>query len=170
MNKLHKLPHDFADINYFIDFEASGLHPESYPIEIGIIGGESDVFEALIRPADHWKYWCYDAQDVHRIPRDLLISDGKFVRCVAEALNDRYAGQVLWADQAADNFWNQALFEAAGLEPAFSVGFIYNRIPPDQWAIFQSYRPAQIAHQALQDASDIRTAFLKWVEGYAQVV
>lgn len=61
----------------FIDFEASGLGPESWPIEIGIAwldGNRIEVRASLIRPHPDWpdSAWSPESARVHGIARDAL--------------------------------------------------------------------------------------------------
>lgn len=149
--------------HFFIDFEASGLDPTSYPIEIGIVGCDGSRFETLIKPAKHWNYWSRDAEDIHGIIRERL-QDGMGVLKLAKQLNERYAGKTLWADSGYDRFWMGVLFAEAGLEPAFTLGNLYNQLPASQIDVFQQHIKRPVAHRALQDAFDIRTAWFEYLK------
>lgn len=149
--------------HYFIDFEASGLDPRSYPIEIGIVGCDGSRFETLIKPASHWKYWSQDAEDIHGIIRERL-EDGMKVAALARQLNERYAGKTLWADSLYDRVWMRVLFAAAGLEPAFTLGNLYSQLPQSQIEVFRQHIKTPVAHRALQDAFDIRTAWFNYLK------
>ncbi len=61
----------------FLDFEASGLGPDSYPIEVawGFFGIET-TFSYLIRPAEHWTDWDPVAEDLHELSRATLFEAG----------------------------------------------------------------------------------------------
>ena len=89
---------------YFIDFEASGIAPDSYPIEVAVVyqGGE---YQSLIQPARYWDHWSHDAQDMHQLTRDQLISEGQTPLAVAQAMNDLFDGKILCSDNPADCFW-----------------------------------------------------------------
>jgi hypothetical protein len=41
---------------WFVDFEAPGIEPDSYPIEIAIVSAEAE-YQGLIRPARYWTHW-----------------------------------------------------------------------------------------------------------------
>jgi hypothetical protein len=38
---------------FFIDFEASGIAPDSYPIEVAVVSSEAS-YSSLIMPARYW--------------------------------------------------------------------------------------------------------------------
>ncbi|MEH6628750.1 MAG: hypothetical protein V7739_20100 [Motiliproteus sp.] len=52
-----------------VDIEASGLSPDSYPIEIAWVDTRTDACDAfLINPETaccDWDYWNYDAEKIH---------------------------------------------------------------------------------------------------------
>ncbi len=63
----------------FIDFEASSLSEDSWPIEVGISwieGGRVATHSRLIRPRPDWfeDDWDVESAKVHRIPRSELIN------------------------------------------------------------------------------------------------
>lgn len=147
----------------FIDFEASGLHPDSYPIEVGVYASPELKYEALIAPTKHWTYWSNDAQDVHGIERSRLIREGISPLQVAKKLNELFAGKTLWADSNYDSLWMDVLFEAAGIEPRFSMGNLLSFSTDDNWSLFKRKLPAVTAHRALQDAKDIQDAWYKQI-------
>lgn len=69
-----------------IDVEASGLHFDSYPIEIAVLkNGETRSW--LIKPEPNWKYWCDVAEGLHGISREILFSEGLLAFEVVEQLN-----------------------------------------------------------------------------------
>ncbi|MHD0644916.1 hypothetical protein ACYPKM_04770 [Pseudomonas aeruginosa] len=148
----------------FVDFEASGLAQTSYPIEIGIYGGEGREYGSLIRPEKGWEHWCTTAQGIHKIERQRLFDEGQTVSNVVSCINDLFANSILWADSDWDSFWMARLFSAAGVEPAFKMGNIRKIVPPHHQNDFQGMIPTEITHQALKDAIDIRGAWLKYLE------
>lgn len=100
----------------FMDFEASGLTPDSYPIEIAWVfedgsGGESH----LIRPAPGWTAWTASGEETHGISRARLGAEGEpageIARRAVEALSghDLYASAPEW-----DGKWLGDLLEAGG--------------------------------------------------------
>lgn len=162
---------DYASLltkmHYFLDFEASGLHPDSYPIEVGVYGGNgrnSPSYDSLIVPVSYWEYWNFDSQDVHKIERPTLFEQGRIVAEVTADLNRLYEGQVLWADSAYDAMWMGILYEASPHEPTFTVDNIYRYIPEEKWASFRRFLPEIIVHRAYQDAVDIKAAWQKFIK------
>jgi hypothetical protein len=147
----------------FIDFEASGLHPDSYPIEVGIFGEAGLSHERLIQPAHYWQHWSHDAQDLHQISRQQLVTEGTPVTLVAQELNALFANKILWAESNMDVLWMQVLFEAADCEPLFEVRNLMNSLPETQWKAFRSHRPRQVAHRALEDAKHLSHAWIHYL-------
>ncbi|MFT6270322.1 MAG: hypothetical protein ACJAVV_003156 [Alphaproteobacteria bacterium] len=60
-----------------IDIEASGFGNRSYPIKVGIISGDGRRYCKLIRPLDDWTFGDNEAQNIHGISRELLLSNGE---------------------------------------------------------------------------------------------
>ncbi|UUT24105.1 hypothetical protein [Pseudomonas sp. T8] len=58
--RLAPLLHEAQIPTHFVDFEASVIAPDSYPLEVAVVfpGGE---YQALIKPASYWDHWSYDA-------------------------------------------------------------------------------------------------------------
>lgn len=71
----------------FIDIEASGLHFDSYPIEIAVLKGD-EIRSWLIKPEATWQYWSETAEQMHGISREILIKDGISCNTVVEQLNE----------------------------------------------------------------------------------
>lgn len=106
----------------FIDIEASGLEPESYPIELGWADtlGNSDGF--FVRPLDDWTHWDPVAASIHGIAHDELFERGLHVVDAAEKLNDMLGFETVYCDALdSDLFWISRLFDAAKLEPSFQL-------------------------------------------------
>ena len=61
--------------SFFIDFEASGIAPDSYPIEVAVVSNET-VYSSLIKPVRYWTHWSFDAQDMHGLTQDHLLQEG----------------------------------------------------------------------------------------------
>ena len=83
-----------------LDFEASGLSSESYPIQAAWkFNGVLKNF--YIKPStaeDNWDYWDYCAQDVHGIPREILSDIGKSCDFVAREMLIDLEGQDILSD------------------------------------------------------------------------
>lgn len=100
----------------FLDFEASSLGKKSYPIEVAWVfeDGTSDAF--LIRPAPEWTDWDSEAEAVHHIPRQMLLTEGVVHHQVAQAMVERLTGHDLLASAPSwDGKWLSTLLRAAGL-------------------------------------------------------
>lgn len=100
----------------FLDFEASSLAKDSYPIEVGWVfeNGQSDT--ALIRPAPDWQDWDPRAEAVHQIQRQTLLRDGIPHDQVARRMVDLLSDHQLFASAPSwDGKWLSVLLRAAGL-------------------------------------------------------
>lgn len=110
---------------WFIDFEASSLGPDSYPIEVAWCDAFGVVTEHLInpQPVPYWTDWDYIAEhNVHHIPRSLLLAQGKPPREVTQAMTQALAGKTLVSDVAhLDQFWAEALYDAVDQDPPFKI-------------------------------------------------
>jgi len=105
-----------------IDIEASGFGAQGYPIEVGVILNDGTKYCALILPPPHWTYWDEKAQQVHRIPRDILETYGKPLDEVAHKLNEMLSEQTAFSDAwSVDKTWLDQLFYAGGIRPEFSL-------------------------------------------------
>lgn len=146
---------------HFVDLEASGIAPDSYPIEVAVVypGGE---YQALIQPAPYWEHWSYDAQDMHQIPREQLISDGQTPLAVAQAMNHLFDGKILCSDNPADCFWLDVLYEAAGIEATFEVKPIEAFVGREAASEILRRLPVRKGHRALQDVQALRAAVESW--------
>lgn len=104
----------------FIDFEASSLGPESYPIELGWAhaGGSGAV---LIRPEPGWTDWNPAAAEVHGLSREQLLVEGISAGEAATLLLHQAAGRQMVSDAPErDMTWMARLLALTDL-------------PPDQW-------------------------------------
>lgn len=103
-----------------IDLEASGLASESYPVEVGIVLGNGQSFEALIKPLPHWRHWDDEAESIHGISREQLESEGQDVHSVCQQINQLCAGKTLYSDcWVHDARWLNLLFTEAGIPMEF---------------------------------------------------
>lgn len=116
-----------SDLPSIIDFEASGLGPQSFPIEVAWSDSQGAVQSRLIQPTFEWfcdpLAWDYNAQDLHGIPMSTLMRDGEPPMAVCEAMGlhlSPFAGVLsiaYYSDaEGFDQFWLDQLTEAAGLE------------------------------------------------------
>ncbi len=153
----------------FLDFEASGLGPRSWPVEVGwaIVGGEVDA--ALIRPAPDWRADAWDpaAERLHGLSRETLVRDGKAPEAACAQLEAALDGCAkIFADAPAwDEFWLHQLYAAVGRRPPFRLGDFGALMRPiaagreaEIFAAANSEAPR--AHRAGADAAHLRAIFL----------
>jgi len=107
--------HDLPNIA-FLDFEASSLGKEGYPIEVAwvLIAGEEESH--LIRPDPSWNDWDEEAERIHGITRERLLSEGRSVEDVAQRMLTVLSGRTLYATAPSwDGKWLSKLLRAGGL-------------------------------------------------------
>jgi len=100
----------------FLDFEASSLGKQGYPIEVAwvLVGGEEESH--LIRPDPSWTDWDDEAERIHGISRNRLVVEGRTVDDVAQRMMDALSGHTLYATAPSwDGKWLSKLLRAAGL-------------------------------------------------------
>ena len=142
-----------------IDVEASGLGPDSYPIEVGVALGNGGRFCTLIKPQPGWTHWDESAEEVHQIPRPLLDNYGRSTPEVAQLLNEQLIGVVVYTDGwTVDKPWLSKLFEAAGVGMNFEVQPLERILSPEQQAVWHETKDRIIEdtkitrHRASHDA------------------
>ena len=100
----------------FLDFEASSLGSNGYPIEVGWAAEDGREEAHLIRPAPGWTDWSARAEQVHGIPLDRLTREGAPHDVVARRLLEALEGQAVFASAPSwDGQWLSRLLRAAGL-------------------------------------------------------
>ena len=111
----------------FVDFEASGLAVDCFPVEVGwayLDGGHVISEGHLIRPGPDWDLesnWDETAEALHRISKEHLLANGEPAFMVANRMNEMLAGKEVFADSPFDRQWMDQLFEAAGADPSFNM-------------------------------------------------
>jgi hypothetical protein len=100
----------------FLDFEASSLSKQSYPIEVAWVFEDGRSESHLIRPAPSWDDWDAAAEAVHRIARAELLEHGDDHATVARRMVDQLSGHDLLASAPSwDGKWLSVLLRAAKL-------------------------------------------------------
>ena len=100
----------------FLDFEASSLADDSYPIEVGWAGEDGWRETHLIRPAPAWTDWDAAAEAVHGIARERLLAEGEPHATVARRALDALAPHEVFVSAPSwDGKWMSVLLRAAGL-------------------------------------------------------
>lgn len=165
---------------FVIDFEASGLEANSYPIQVAVYNGK-DSYDAYIRPADDWTHWNIDSQNIHNIPRTLLIDVGKPIKQVANDLNEFIGDITVYCDGGIyDIGWANALYESAQIKRSWLIGDVVShamrgqersvlRATGKHWFqlkrdIGEQYNMRE--HDALNDAKIIRQAAIQLQNAY----
>jgi hypothetical protein len=113
-----------------VDFEASSLNMESYPIEVGVavakdLSGSVGVWSSLIIPDPEWVQggdWDPASQGTHGISRESL-ARGRHPAEVAAILDMIITPHGhAWCDGGRyDGHWLKTLFRAARMKPGFDV-------------------------------------------------
>jgi DNA polymerase-3 subunit epsilon len=164
-----------------LDFEASSLSDDSYPIEVGVAlafnsDGPIRVWSSLIQPCREWTSrhdWDPAAERVHHIPASLLAT-GQTPSEVAKALN-AIIGPVRHAycdGGHYDGFWLERLFKAARIEPAFALWdlarlFLLNRTLFRRFGAILDQSAAP--HRAGADAARLCAALVRAEHGVSSV-
>ena len=143
--------------SFFIDFEASGIAPDSYPIEVAVVSSDTS-FSSLIKPARYWTHWSFDAQDMHGLSQDHLLEQADPADVVARHMNQLFSGQVLCSDSPQDGFWLDVLYEAADLMPTFQLKPLEVLVGREAASDIYGLHPATKHHRALHDATVLMSA------------
>lgn len=99
----------------FLDFEASSLSKQSYPVEVAWVFEDGRSRSFLIRPAPDWTDWSSEAEAIHGISRELLEKEGVAVSLIAEEMVETLSDHDLYASAPSwDGKWLSALLRAAG--------------------------------------------------------
>lgn len=111
----------------FLDFEASSLEAEGWPIEVGLSwideALEIQTFNSLIRPSQNWPEhaWSPASAAVHGIPRNDL-DDAPDATTVVQNLLHALDGRVALSDAPAfDQAWLDTLFAASDFMGVFRL-------------------------------------------------
>ncbi|CTQ48094.1 exonuclease, DNA polymerase III, epsilon subunit family [Jannaschia donghaensis] len=156
----------------FIDFEASSLFSDSWPIEIGLARIEPDGTISqtgrLIRPDPAWSEtaWSPESAEVHRIPRSAL-DDADPAADVARWATDAIGDAVLISDAPEfDQRWLDRLLATRPGAPTLRIQdfdnaawtvFVESRagISAALKAVYDTRARRRTTHRAAQDAADL---------------
>lgn len=97
----------------FLDFEASSLSSNSYPIEVAWSLADASIESYLISPAgiETWTDWSTLSEKVHGIPRDELLAQGKSPEWICNRMNQQLIGQIVYTDNPDyDGMWLAQMF------------------------------------------------------------
>lgn len=140
-----------------MDFEASSLSRQSFPIEIAWIdtqSGQRDSFLIDPRSASHWHdlQW---AGHIHGISLEMLHQQGIGVLQAAQRLNQALQGRQVFSDASDwDGHWLHRLYDATLLHPSFELKDLYSHLAQyrDYDLIEQLQRQSR-PHRALDDVA-----------------
>lgn len=164
----------------FLDFEASSLNKDSYPVEVGWVLEDGTGEAHLIRPAPGWTDWDDTAEAMHGLSRSRLQRDGVPHDVVCARLIELFRDNLVHASAPSwDGHWLSMLLRAADqprhllrltdTEDAF-VAAAQARLGPQAGAgtVAEAIAAARavvearpVAHRALADA---RREWEIWVE------
>lgn len=153
-----------------IDFEASGLGPETFPIEVGIAcwrdrAADIQTWSTLIKPTEEWsanRPWLEEAEGIHSISRAEL-SSGLDVKTVMHELNAQIGDHFAFCDGAQDDVrWLWHLSQAARIAPSFRLAdwdALTGTLPRAGYATLIRHLEGQrIEHRAGSDARRLLVA------------
>jgi hypothetical protein len=124
-----------------IDVEASGFGSGSYPIEVGVVLPNGGRHCYLIAPARAWKHWDEEAEQVHGITREVLLTHGRPIQDVAWRLNELLRRKTAYSDAwSYDMSWLGKLYEAANMRQTFRIADISELIDQEQHARWQAVK------------------------------
>jgi hypothetical protein len=150
-----------------IDIEASGLHFDSYPIEIAVLKYDR-CRSWLIKPEATWTYWCDTAESMHGLSRDTLLAEGLSTNDVANQLTaylDDFDGELYSDADRWDTDWVDTLYFAVNQPRPFHIASIYDLLSPDEARQFDELKTELAVsgrfrhHRARDDVLMIAEAF-----------
>lgn len=158
----------------FIDFEASGLGPFSWPIEVGWSFDDGVTGSTLINPSPQWPMSAWDpkAERLHGITPRMLADLGLDPAGVCERLDAALAGRAVYSDAPDwDSFWMLRLYQAAGRRCDIRLQD-FSRLMPvlgdadKKKLLQQADRLAPRRHRAAEDALHLRMIHRLAAEGF----
>jgi hypothetical protein len=100
----------------FLDFEASSLGKDGYPIEVAWVLATGEEESHLVRPDPTWTDWDFKAETIHGLSRDRLNAEGELVADVAQRMMSVLTGYDLYVTAPSwDGKWLSRLLRTAGL-------------------------------------------------------
>ena len=151
----------------FVDVEASGLGPYSWPIEVGWGFHGQPARSVLIKPAEAWsmRAWEKSAESLHRIPPDRLLTEGRDPLDVALGLNAALGQATVYSDAPDyDSFWLFRLYDAAGVRPNYRLADLGDLLRP-VWKgdpddlVRQASATAPHTHRAADDVRHLQVMY-----------
>jgi len=121
-----------------IDFEASGLESDSYPIQVAWNMGDK-VHSHFINPdfVPAWQGWSMASEDVHGLSREFLRTHGEHPHDVANCMQKSMGKGLIYSDAVGfDENWCNRLFAETSIERSFKFH--------DFWGELGKYAPSGI--------------------------
>ena len=143
----------------FIDFEATGLHAGSVPIEVAWSDTSGRVESLLIRPDESWLDLPWDpiAEQMHGISQDRLMREGLPVAEVCGRLDDALRGFAVYCDALIyDRLWLSALYDVLDQKPAFDLRDVDDVIQPAEPTTASLFWREHLRSAALLDNPGLR--------------
>ena len=151
----------------FVDVEASGLGPYSWPIEVGWGFHGHEPRSVLVRPHESWSMqaWEKSAEALHRIAPNDLLEGGRTPVEVALGLNAALGDAEVYSDAPDyDSFWLFRLYDAAGVKPNYKLRDLGDLLRP-VWPgaphdlVARAGRVAPHTHRAADDVRHLQTMY-----------
>lgn len=151
----------------FVDVEASGLGPYSWPIEVGWGFHGQPPRSVLVRPVEAWsmRAWEKSAEALHGIPPDRLLMEGRDPLDVALGLNAALGEATVYSDAPDyDSFWLFRLYDAAGVRPNYTLADLGDLLRP-VWdgepddLVAQAAKTAPHTHRAAHDVRHLQVMY-----------
>lgn len=147
-----------------MDFEASGLSKDSYPIEVAWSNTDGSIESYLIRPEPTWTHWDEHAEhEIHGISRDELMEKGLPVEWVIGRMRGKLKDQYVYVDGGDfDAVWCEKLFDYKGYSGKlpFRMKHFDDLLLFDfgHWTVTDKERMAEIRTAARQAAGGVHRA------------
>jgi len=161
----------------FLDIEASGFGPGSYPVEVGWTFGDGAGESWLICPPDEWTTagWEAEAEALHGLSRAWLEREGWSAAYVADRVVAQLADTRLYSDAAViDGQWLSRLLEWSSLPVWLPVRPFEELLPlvnatagAMHAAIGAANRSFPRRHRALPDSQHLWAAWRQLQDGSA---
>ena len=161
----------------FLDFEASSLSDDSYPIEVGWVFEDGGEERHLIRPAADWTDWDASAEAMHGYSRETLAAEGEPHETVARRILDVLSAHTVYVSAPSwDGKWLSVLLRAAGfprhamrfrdsdeamIEAAIAAGLSQEIAVDLVETTRQAAAGRPVRHHALDDARQERDLWLE---------
>lgn len=114
----------------FLDFEASSLSDQSYPVEVAWVFEDGYAESHLIKPAPEWIEWDPRAEAIHGISRARLVHEGETHTSVATRMIEVLSEHELFASAPSwDGKWLSVLLRGGRAAPPCPAAPRHGRRP-----------------------------------------